>query len=72
MTALNTGIRMDRQLLVVPFCHFIASQSQIIIFIDQAHIQPHGAGLAMAAVDAHAVGILRRKFSDHRIIPLFF
>ena len=48
----------------------VAEARQIVILIDKADIQPDRAGLAVLAVDALALGILRRERADAGIVTL--
>ena len=66
MSAADAGVGVDGQLLVVDLCHLVPGKGQIIVFVDQAHIQSHGAGLTVIAIDADPGGVLRGKFPDHR------
>ena len=43
---------------------------QIVILVDQAHIQAHGAGLAVVAVGADPLGRAGSHPAQHRVIPL--
>ena len=46
VTALNAGIGLNRQLVIVSLCHLVACKSKVIILIYQPYVQLHGAWLA--------------------------
>ena len=52
-------------------CHGIPCHSQVVIFIDQSHIQARRTGLTMVAIHAVPHSLPRRKCTDNRIVPFF-
>ena len=69
VTAGNAGVGFQRELLIMPCGHLIASQSKIIIFIDQTDINTARTGLTMVAVDADAFGVGWCESADRGIVP---
>ena len=59
------------QVPVMTGCHGIPCHRQVIIFIDQPHIQACRAGLAMVAVHTAPHSLSRRKRTNHGVV-LFF
>ena len=56
VAAPDAGVGLDGQLLVVVFGHLVPGQGQVIVFVDQGDVDAGGAGLAVVAVDAVALG----------------
>ena len=71
MAALDAVARLLFQLVVMVLGQRIPGLCQIVIFVDQAHIQSGRTGLAVVAVDAGPCGVFGRKGAQHRVIPLF-
>ena len=71
VTALNAGGSLLLQALVVVACQGIACLCEVVILVDQANVQTHRARLAVIAVDAYALGFLRRKAANHGIVCFF-
>ena len=49
----------------------IARPGEVVILVHKAHVDPRGAGLAVAAVNAFAARLRRREGADHRIVRGF-
>lgn len=49
----------------------ISRLRQIVIFIDQADIEPFRTGSAVITVDASSGGVLRREAADDRVVFFF-
>lgn len=49
----------------------VAGPGQVVVFIDQTHIDAGGTGLAVVAVDAAAGGAGRGELPDAGIVPRF-
>ena len=69
VSAFYAGVGADGQLAVMLRGHFIAGKSQVVILVDQPHVQPHGTGLAVVAVNADAVRVTGRKLLDNAVAP---
>jgi hypothetical protein len=70
VTTFDTKCSIYFQFSVVLLRQMITRHSQIIIFIDQSNIKSYQAWLAMIAVYAVPLGLLRGKGSDLGIVLL--
>ena len=61
MSAVNAILCFFLQFSVMLFCKTVTGLCQVIVFVDQTDIQSGRARLAVIAVDADAVGVLRSK-----------
>ena len=69
MAAVHTVRGVLFQLGVVVRRHGVPGQGQVVILVDEAHVQPSRAGLAVVAVHAVPYGVLRRKGAENAVIP---
>ncbi len=70
VAAAGAGLCPDRQLAVMIVRHAISRQRKIVVFVDQADIQPRRAGLTVVAVNAVSDCRLRRELSDYGVVVL--
>ena len=70
MAAVHTVRSMFFQLGIMVSRHCIPGQGEIIILVDQAHVQARGAGLAVVAVDAVSNRISGRKCAENAVVFL--
>ena len=68
VTALDTGGSLYLQLFIMICRQSVSGFCQIVIFVDQAYIQPFWTGLTVIAVHTDSFCGLGRKTSDHRIV----
>lgn len=70
VTALQAvgGGLFERQIVLLR--QHVAQPGQIIIFVDEADIQPRRTGVAVLAVYARALRVLRREGGNDGIVPL--
>ena len=68
MTTGNTIGSLLLQIFIVVFCQNITGPGQIIIFINQSHIQPCRTRLAVIAVDADSLCFLWGKAAQNGIV----
>ena len=53
-------------------CKVIPDAGKVVVFVDEGHVQPRGAGMAMLAVYAAAHVLLWGKGAYYGIIPLLW
>ncbi len=70
VAAVEAGVGVDGELLIMPFRQLVADAGEFVVFVDKADVQAGGAGLAVVAVDAHALGVPGREAADVRIVQL--
>ena len=70
MAAADAGSRTQRQAPVVLCRQGIPRTGQVIILVDEAHVQAGGAGLAVVAVDAGALRVSGGEGADDGVVPL--
>ena len=70
VAALDAVLRMAAQVAVVVPRQLVAGPGQVVILVDQAYVQPGGAGLAVVAVDADAGGVPGGEGAQHGVVPL--
>ena len=68
VSAADTGVRFDRKGLIVAFGQPIIRFGKVVVFVDQPHIQPGGTGLAVVAVNAFSLRVLRGKGTENGVI----
>ena len=62
---------MEGEVEVVVLCQLVADAGEVVVLVDEAHVQAGGAGLAVVAVNAHALDVPGREAADVRIVQLF-
>ena len=68
MAAVEAGVGVEGEVEVVITGKLVADAGQVVVLVDEAHVQAGGAGLAVVAVDAHALGIPWCEAADVRIV----
>lgn len=67
LQAVGGGL-FERQ-IVLP-CQHVSQPGQVVILVDQADIQPRRTGVAVLALYARALRVLRREGGNDGIVPL--
>ena len=70
VAAVEAGRGLEGEVEVVVTGELVADAGKVVVFVDEAHVQAGGAGLAVVAVDAHAFGVAGCESADIRIVPL--
>ena len=72
VAAVEAGRGLEGEVEVVVTGELVADAGKVVVFVDEAHVQAGGAGLAVVAVDAHAFGVAGCESADIRIIQFLW
>ena len=68
VAAADAGVRLHGEFFVMIRRHMIAGERQVIVFIDQPHVDSCGTGLTVIAVHTVSLRRLRGEFSDYGVV----